>query len=329
MPYIPASSKEADTRPRPGAAQRPPGELLAQAAQLAEQAQLVVERAVIAERAKGTSWEVIGEILGGVSKSAAHKRWGTTVARWRESAEIARRLPDAPPDDLVDFSLAYDELEGAWKQATEIVDRQPLLADLNNATVALSGSPGVRTGTGNQQNFHSLPAARLCAQEPDSRQINEIRSLLDEVLRARTAEKWDAARALGAQAVEAFLTQDRPTAGADPVRDAQDLDAVRARGAQAVDAILAQEERALALPRATDGLPEDGRDNPENADRELEPHAAWAVGKYRRDYSRESRRRNVERAYAEFQRQGLTLGERVTRLENAFEDLLTDELERP
>ncbi|MER6367429.1 hypothetical protein ABT255_03450 [Streptomyces mirabilis] len=218
----------------------------------------MVEKAVIAERAKGTSWEVIGDILGGVSKSAAQKRWGTVVARWRESADIApRKLPAYVPDDLAEFSAAYDELDGAWKQATEIVARQPLLADLNNATVALSGSPGDNTGTG----ILHLSAAR---------QTGEIMSLVEAARR---------------------------------FREIQDHDAVRARGAQAVEAILAQEERA--------------------------PDAFRSLAKYRRDYSRESRRRDVERAYAEFQRPGLTLEERVTRLESAFEDLLTDELERP
>ncbi|MFF4733345.1 hypothetical protein ACFY3M_50740 [Streptomyces mirabilis] len=227
----------------------------------------MVEKAVIAERAKGTSWEVIGDILGGVSKSAAQKRWGTVVARWRESADVApRKLPAYVPDDLAEFSAAYDELDGAWKQATEIVARQPLLADLNNATVALSGSPGGHTGTG--------------------------------ILAARR------------------------------FREAQDHDAVRARGAQAVEAILAQEEQARdAFRRATAGLPENGRDNPENADRAIEPNAAWA--EYRRARARDSRRANAQWAYAEFHRPELTLEERVTRLENAFKDLLRDELERP
>lgn len=280
MPYASVSPEEADTRPRPGAAQRPPGELLSQAAQLAEQAQLVVEKAVITERAKGTSWEVIGEILGGVSKSAAQKRWGTAVARWRESADIdPRKLPPFVPDDLAEFSVAYDELDGAWKQATEIVDRQPLLADLNNATVALSGSPGVHTGTGSQHN-HYFRAARLCEGEPDSRQTDEVMSLLEAASRAQHDRGLDVVRLLGALAIRASHSA------------------------------------------------EEWRDNPENTNREQEPRASAAMGgKYRRDYSRKSRRRNLARAQDEFRasQQGLTLEERVTRLECAFEDLLADE----
>ncbi|MFF3654882.1 hypothetical protein [Streptomyces olivochromogenes] len=316
MPYIPASSEEADTRPHPGAAQRPPGELLTQAAQLAVQAQLVVEKAVIAERMKGTSWEVIGEVLGGVSKSAAQKRWGAVVARWRDSTPIDRRkLPPYIREDLVEFAVAYPELDDAWHQATEIVVRQPLLTDLNNAAVALSGSPGVHTGTGSQQIYRPLPAACHCAQEP-------------EVASRARVQAWEAALDQGAAAVEAFLSRDRLAADADPVRDAQDLDAVRARGSQAVNAILAEEKRVQdAFRRARADLPEDGRDNPENADRKLEPHAAPAASERRRYSTKNSRRREFERVRAELQRQELTLEERVTRLERAFEDLWTDALE--
>ncbi|WP_329348934.1 hypothetical protein OG226_12245 [Streptomyces sp. NBC_01261] len=144
MPYNSASPEEADTNPRLGAENRPPGQLLTQAAQLASAAEALLEKAVIAERAKGTSWEVIGDILGGVSKSAAQKRWGSTVAKWRESNVVQPTAPVSPRDELVEFTMAYDELEDAWHGANEIVQRQPLLADLNNATAALSGSPGDR-----------------------------------------------------------------------------------------------------------------------------------------------------------------------------------------
>lgn len=273
-----------------------------------------MEKAVISERAKGTSWEVIGEILGGVSKSAAQKRWGTVVAQWRESADVdPGKLPAYVPDDLAEFSTAYDELDEAWKQATKIVDRQPLLADLNNATAALSGSLGVHSSTGDQQNTHYFPVIRYCAQEPGAHQNDELVSLWEVATRVREAQDLDVLLARRGYAPDAIWARDTQAAGSELVRGAQDH---------------ADRERQAGDAHPTRDAQDP--DNPEDADRRLARPLSWAASsKYRRDYSREARRRNVARAYAEFQRQGPTLEERVTRLERAFEAILTDEPVEP
>ncbi|MFD4553551.1 hypothetical protein ACFWP5_04370 [Streptomyces sp. NPDC058469] len=117
-------------------------------------AEALLEKAVITERAKGTSWEVIGEVLGGVSKSAAQKRWGTTVGKWRESAEADPRYDPSDGPAFSKLLLASSELEEAWQGANEIVQRQPLLADLNNATAALSGSPDANADGERQANWY-------------------------------------------------------------------------------------------------------------------------------------------------------------------------------
>ncbi|MEV5903402.1 hypothetical protein [Streptomyces sp. NPDC052127] len=300
MPYIPASPEEADGYPRPGAVNRPPGDLLRQAAQLSDAAEALVETAVIAERAKGTSWEVIGEVLGGVSKSAAQKRWGQVIAKWRETNEghPYERHPFARLEFL-EFAVANDELQEAWQKVTEVVERQPVLEGLNNATVALSGSPGVHSGTESQQIYTHLPAARLCAQDPD-------------IDAAKAKSLLEAARRF--------------------VEDAQDRE-IRARGVQAVEEILARDgDRPIGHRKSAEAPgrhaedPAEGGTNP--VDHTLSPRPlSWAAGsKYRRDYTVESRRRGVQRAQAEFRAaQTLTLEERVTRLERIFEDLLIDE----
>ncbi|WP_306324122.1 MULTISPECIES: hypothetical protein [unclassified Streptomyces] len=61
------------------------GEMVEECVGLVEQAQEVLRRAVIWERQKGTSWEEIGERLGGISRQAAHERYKAAVDEWQQS----------------------------------------------------------------------------------------------------------------------------------------------------------------------------------------------------------------------------------------------------
>ena len=65
------------------------GDLVEQAERLVHAAQEVRLLAVVAERARGVSWETIGEALGGVSKQAAQKRFSERV----EQLELDVLLP--------------------------------------------------------------------------------------------------------------------------------------------------------------------------------------------------------------------------------------------
>ncbi|MFH8241398.1 hypothetical protein [Streptomyces sp. NPDC018321] len=117
-----------------------PGHLLRQAKRLLDQAEKLVEQAVIAERAKGSSWDTIGAVLGGVSKSAVQKRYGTRVERWkiRDDVQTALGSLGLPRQDI-EAGVAHRHLKDEWKFAAEIVGTQGLLNELNNATSALSG----------------------------------------------------------------------------------------------------------------------------------------------------------------------------------------------
>ncbi|MEU9271957.1 hypothetical protein AB0E04_42125 [Streptomyces sp. NPDC048251] len=123
------------------AAEAAPGQLLRQAKRLLDQAQKLVDQAVIAERMKDTSWETIGEVLGGVTKSAAQKRFGPRVKDWGDNPRRLAALGNIGlPKRELDFGVAYAQLEDEWKAAGEIVAAQDLLAELTNATTALSGA---------------------------------------------------------------------------------------------------------------------------------------------------------------------------------------------
>ncbi len=113
------------------------------ARQLLHQAEKLVEQAVVTERSKGTSWDVIGEELGGVTKSAAQKRYGARVERWK--SELSEAKLSLPPvgqmrtQDL-EIGLAYGTLKDGWQTAGAIVGTQGLSDAMNNATTTLSGS---------------------------------------------------------------------------------------------------------------------------------------------------------------------------------------------
>lgn len=62
-----------------------PGEMVAEALDLVEQAKDVLRWAVIWERQKGTSWEEIGDRLGGITRQAANERYKAAVDEWKLS----------------------------------------------------------------------------------------------------------------------------------------------------------------------------------------------------------------------------------------------------
>ncbi|WP_030348935.1 hypothetical protein [Streptomyces sp. NRRL S-1022] len=62
-----------------------PGELVEEAQTLVELAQQVLRWAVIHERQKGTSWEEIGQRLGGITRQSAHERYKDAVDEWQFS----------------------------------------------------------------------------------------------------------------------------------------------------------------------------------------------------------------------------------------------------
>ncbi|MFF1399376.1 hypothetical protein ACFVZD_36960 [Streptomyces sp. NPDC058287] len=62
-----------------------PGELVEEAQTLVELSQQVLRWAVIHERQKGTSWEEIGERLGGITRQSAHERYKAAVDEWQLS----------------------------------------------------------------------------------------------------------------------------------------------------------------------------------------------------------------------------------------------------
>ncbi|SEE59949.1 hypothetical protein [Streptomyces sp. TLI_105] len=61
------------------------GEMVEEAQTLVELAQGVLRWAVIHERQKGTSWEEIGERLGGITRQSAHERYKEAVEEWQLS----------------------------------------------------------------------------------------------------------------------------------------------------------------------------------------------------------------------------------------------------
>jgi hypothetical protein len=64
-----------------------PGERVSAALDLVHQAQEVLTRAVLYERAKHTSWEVIGEALGDITRQSAQERYREAVQEWKDSQQ--------------------------------------------------------------------------------------------------------------------------------------------------------------------------------------------------------------------------------------------------
>ncbi|WP_428950981.1 hypothetical protein [Streptomyces sp. cg35] len=122
----------------------PPGGLVEQAVRLLQQAETLLEDAVIAERMRDTSWERIGLELGGVSKSAAHKRFAGVVSNFQDVLDGGRRdIRDAETGldvmghSNVRFLTAHQDVLNSWSTVREIVDDQAILADLHGAAVAV------------------------------------------------------------------------------------------------------------------------------------------------------------------------------------------------
>ncbi|MGW0573738.1 toll/interleukin-1 receptor domain-containing protein [Streptomyces tauricus] len=123
------------------ARQLTPGEMLRQAKKLADEAQQLVDVAVAAERGKGTSWETIGEVLDGVSKSAAQKRFG---------GKIAAMLGDPGHLHSEAFGRMRKRLEQGWANVARTMMDHDTITNLSAATTAV-------TGTGSRLSANSGP----------------------------------------------------------------------------------------------------------------------------------------------------------------------------
>ncbi|MFC9898547.1 hypothetical protein ACFVMC_33060 [Nocardia sp. NPDC127579] len=71
--------------PTTGDAGAHPGEFVAAVRALAAMAEDALARAVIYEREKSTSWEVLGESLGDITRQSAHGKFREDVAEWGQA----------------------------------------------------------------------------------------------------------------------------------------------------------------------------------------------------------------------------------------------------
>ncbi|MFF7290219.1 hypothetical protein [Streptomyces griseorubiginosus] len=129
-----------------------PGDLLRQAKRLLDQAQELMDLAAVAERAKGTSWEAIGEAVGGITKSAAQKRFGQQFSEWYGALAPPEVAPRYDGDKEFLFHDAHNKLEEGWRSADQIIQAQDVLSELSNVSAAVSGSSHAQ-----QVNAHVFP----------------------------------------------------------------------------------------------------------------------------------------------------------------------------
>ncbi|MGW5569524.1 hypothetical protein ACWEWD_39750 [Streptomyces tendae] len=130
-----------------------PGQLLRQAKRLRDQAEKLVEQAVVAERLKETSWEVIGETLNGVSKSAAQKRFGPRFTAWVK--ETTPRDPLGEPYGTLSELLRVDalhQLADEWAAAARIVETQQSIAELSIVMDEIMGGDPPRAANSSTAN---------------------------------------------------------------------------------------------------------------------------------------------------------------------------------
>lgn len=71
------------------------GSWLEVAARIAAEGRDFLTATVVFERLRGATWEEIGKALGGITRQAAHDRYGTAVAEWEARAIRAWLNPDS------------------------------------------------------------------------------------------------------------------------------------------------------------------------------------------------------------------------------------------
>ncbi|MEU8901770.1 hypothetical protein AB0C65_38310 [Nocardia sp. NPDC048505] len=89
------ADRASDMVPTTGDAGAQPGEIVAAARRLVDLAEDVLARAVIYERTRHTSWEVLGESLGEITRQSAHGRFRDDVSEWEQALHEPLRLPEA------------------------------------------------------------------------------------------------------------------------------------------------------------------------------------------------------------------------------------------
>jgi hypothetical protein len=108
-----------------------PGHFVIQSLRLRKAVERLHLIAIASERARGTSWEQIGDVLG-ITKSGAHKRYHGPVTD--ELARIAQEWPGVDP-----FIAAQDELAAAHATVKMIVELQDQMSGLYLAMDQASG----------------------------------------------------------------------------------------------------------------------------------------------------------------------------------------------
>lgn len=88
-----------------------PGEVLKVAIRLREEADEVLARAVVYERARGTSWAVIGATLGVTRQSAFNK--------FRDDEDALKRIAATSAGDLEQLAVKIERLRES------VADKQP------------------------------------------------------------------------------------------------------------------------------------------------------------------------------------------------------------
>ncbi|MER7983787.1 hypothetical protein [Streptomyces sp. NPDC095817] len=189
----------------------------------------MVDQAVIAERMKNTSWEAIGAELGGVTKSAAQKRFGQAVTTWMQ--EFEREVLSSDPY-AVGFPTAWEQLASCWEAADGIVHAQEDIAALTNATAAASGSvAGWEEAAARVAHTHSGPDALEALATGNLQPPRDLLRLTPESMAALQSYFSAQKERVDTQAVLKTLRTPRLPAEnepqPDPASDDEGLDALR------------------------------------------------------------------------------------------------------
>ena len=164
----------------------PPGEAVRQAQQLVLTANAVLDAAVVAERARGTSWEEIGDALG-ITRSTAHGRFRRAVDAFAAleseiDAELDARLNlEKSWETVRDHAAARavrDNLVLLSAQMSRAVDSESMPAPLDRtqrrAGTALSDqmithrAGPTYTGSGNQWSLQAHDASGALPRDAES-----------------------------------------------------------------------------------------------------------------------------------------------------------------
>ncbi|MFJ3519775.1 hypothetical protein [Streptomyces sp. NPDC090131] len=114
----------------PLASRIPPGDLVVSAVRLSGIAEEIEELSVIAERLRGTPWEAVGKAYGGLSRAAAHGRFGKAVKRYQvlNPGTAAEQFVLAEAQ-LKDLYQQLDDLLASQRELTRLSELSGLVAE--------------------------------------------------------------------------------------------------------------------------------------------------------------------------------------------------------